>query len=119
MAPAHRRLIGAASALRRNFTWRSLSMTTTDRTTKVLLLLIAIGLWGLLLRPLLAPSPVQAQGASSSAFAPVVAADGYVYVVAHDRIGAFFIDRGVRKDKDGVDKTYVELRATNAQRLPY
>ena len=30
----------------------------TDRTTKILLLLIALGLWGLLLRPV--PTPAQA-----------------------------------------------------------
>lgn len=32
-----------------------------DRTTKVLLLLIAIALWGLLLRPVLAPGPIRAE----------------------------------------------------------
>src|SRR3712207_4651250 len=34
---------------------------TTDRTTKTLLVLIAIALWGILLRPLLTPTPAQAQ----------------------------------------------------------
>ena len=34
---------------------------TTDRTTKTLLVLIAVALWGLLLRPLLTPAPAHAQ----------------------------------------------------------
>ena len=34
----------------------------TDRTTKTLLFLIAVALWGHLLKPALAPSPSHAQG---------------------------------------------------------
>jgi hypothetical protein len=36
-------------------------MQQTDRTTKVLLLLIAIALWGLLLKSVFAPTPSEAQ----------------------------------------------------------
>ena len=32
-----------------------------DRATKALLLLVAVGLWGLLLRPLIVPAPAEAQ----------------------------------------------------------
>lgn len=35
---------------------------TADRTTKTLMVLIAMALWGLLLRPVFAPTPAQAQG---------------------------------------------------------
>jgi hypothetical protein len=34
----------------------------TDRMTKMLLVLIAVALWGLLLRPLMTPLPAVAQG---------------------------------------------------------
>jgi hypothetical protein len=36
-------------------------MNRADRTTKVLLALLVIGVWGLLLRPLLTAAPAQAQ----------------------------------------------------------
>lgn len=36
-----------------------------DRTTQVLLALIAIALWGLLLRPSFSPAPAEAQGKAS------------------------------------------------------
>ena len=35
-----------------------------DRDTKALLLLLVIGLWGLLLRPFIEPTPAQAKGAA-------------------------------------------------------
>lgn len=37
----------------------------TDRTTKMLLALIEMALWGLILRPALTPVPAQAQGAAA------------------------------------------------------
>ena len=37
-----------------------------DRTTKILLLAIAVGLWGLLLRPAFSPAPAQAQAAAGA-----------------------------------------------------
>gem|GEM_PF-5124001 len=37
-------------------------MQGQDRSTKLLLTLLVIGLWGLLLRPYVTPTPVQAQG---------------------------------------------------------
>ena len=39
-----------------------------DRTTKILLALLVLGVWGLLLRPALTPVPVHAQQASTLSF---------------------------------------------------
>ena len=41
--------------------------TTTDRTTKVLLALVAVALWGILLRPLFVAAPAKAQVTASAA----------------------------------------------------
>jgi len=66
----------------------------TQRTIMVLLLLLVIGVWGLLLRPAVAPIPVQAQnGGSNTAGSGLVAAysglylytpAGYIYHFAPD-----------------------------------
>lgn len=38
----------------------------TDRSTKVLLVLIAVALWGILLRPVFTPAPAQAQAQTTA-----------------------------------------------------
>ena len=60
-----------------------------DRVTKTLLALIAAALWGLLLRPLLAPGPAGAAPARppvSLAPAAVAASNGFVYVAQGGRL---------------------------------
>lgn len=53
-----------------------------DRTTKFLLLVIALALWGLLLRPTLTPIPAQAQGQDSGNYGLIVdSGDVYLRVV--------------------------------------
>jgi hypothetical protein len=64
---------------------------TADRTTKALLALIALALWGILLRPLAAPQPAQAQTArGATGHMPAitsVANDGErIYVVMNGKI---------------------------------
>jgi hypothetical protein len=58
----------------------------TDRTAKALLVAIAVALWGILLRPLFTPAPVQAQrnGPAGGAGAPAIhqAQNGVLYVAA-------------------------------------
>jgi len=66
----------------------------TQRITMVLLLLLVIGVWGLLLRPVVTPLPVQAQnGGNTGGGSGLVAAsyglylytpNGYVYHFAPD-----------------------------------
>jgi hypothetical protein len=50
-----------------------------DRTTKFLLVAIALALWGLLLRPTITPIPAQAQGEGSSTTSSLVVTDRDVY----------------------------------------
>jgi hypothetical protein len=45
-------------------------MQQTDRTTKVLLLLIAIALWGLLLKSIFTPTPSEAQSQTTQTTTP-------------------------------------------------
>jgi len=56
-----------------------------DRTTKFLLSVIALALLGLLLRPLVVPSPAQAAEPSIS-LASVSASNGLIYVVQGGRL---------------------------------
>jgi hypothetical protein len=64
-----------------------------DRTTKLLLVAIALGLWGLLLQPLLRPTPIAA--GSAAAAQPVwngIAADGrWLYVLRGDVVDVYDI----------------------------
>jgi hypothetical protein len=64
-----------------------------DRTTKLLLAAIALSLWGLLLHPLLRPTPIAA--GSAAAGPPVengIAADGrWVYVLRGDVVDVYEI----------------------------
>lgn len=67
-----------------------------DRTSKVLLLAIAIALWGLLLRPLATPLPVQAQGEQRGqpGCPSVVVTDeneGALHVVANGKVHSFVV----------------------------
>jgi hypothetical protein len=49
----------------------------TDRTTKILLFLIAVALWGLLLRHIVDPMPLEAGAAVSSPMPVNIVAVGY------------------------------------------
>jgi hypothetical protein len=64
-----------------------------DRTTKVLLAVVAAGLWGLLLRPAFTPSPVQAQR-PPSAPPMAIAAMSPVYGDHGNFRGAVFVATG-------------------------
>jgi hypothetical protein len=58
-----------------------------DRPTRLLLTLIALALWGLLLRPLLAPTPGIAAGASPRpSRAPALAVSGATVYLAQDGV---------------------------------
>lgn len=66
----------------------------TDRTTRILLTLIAVALWGLLLRPVVSASPTLAAPQSSGCPALVVTqfrdgGDHNVYVVQDGRLYRF------------------------------
>ena len=61
-----------------------------DRTTKTLLVLVAVGLWSVLLRPLFSVAPAQAQGGKMQQQNIQMAADnGNVYVIQDGRISVF------------------------------
>lgn len=55
-----------------------------DRTTKALLAVIAIGIWGLLLRPLFTPVPLHA----ASSEPQIASSNGILYVVRGNQVNA-------------------------------
>lgn len=70
-----------------------------DRTTKALLVLIAVALWGILLRPLVAPGPAQAQAArGATGQIPAITSvggagsEGLVYLVVNGKISLWKSD---------------------------
>jgi len=86
---------------------------TTDRTTKVLLALVAVALWGILLRPLFVAGPAKAQVTASAAQQgqegqegspplkpPIIlqAQEGIPYVVLSDGyISVWYLDTQIEK----------------------
>lgn len=61
-----------------------------DRTTRILLSLIAVALWGLLLRPVVSASPTLAAPQASSGQALVYGSDNNVYVLQDGRLYKFW-----------------------------
>jgi hypothetical protein len=73
-----------------------------DRTTKFLLVAIALALWGLLLRPTVTPTPAQAQDAGGGSSGGMVVTGQDVYLRAGTSI--FRFDRALQpKDRAVVE----------------
>lgn len=65
-----------------------------DRTAKLLLALLAGGLWAVALRPLLMPTPVQAQDRGAAYPAQLlVSPNGNVYTVRDSTLSVYTTDR--------------------------
>ena len=67
----------------------------SDRPMKMLLALAVIALWGLLLRPLFTPTPVQAQSAAASSTSAClqVTENGKIYVTTDRELIVYQLDK--------------------------
>jgi hypothetical protein len=93
-------------------------MSSMDRTTRGLLTLLVIGIWGLLLRPFFVASPVVAQapqeprGRSQTA---ITFKDNFLYLYKDSKIYVYGFDNFLKRQKILIDKKFMSAGSLPAR----